>query len=144
MARIHPGQPFLEVKADERAVAGWKPDGAAIAACGACPLTSASSRKHCSDVISSAGRSLADRRTDIAEKAGQNRPGALHQAPVAQQIRASGFEPAGRGCNSYRERHFSRRSPTSRGTELKTRQVRVRISPRVPMEREPDKRTGIP
>ena len=26
---------FMEVKADERAAAGWKPDGAAIAACGA-------------------------------------------------------------------------------------------------------------
>jgi hypothetical protein len=40
---------FMEVKADERAAAGWKPDGAATAACGACPLTSALGRKHCSD-----------------------------------------------------------------------------------------------
>jgi hypothetical protein len=39
----------MEVKADERAAAGWKPDGAATAACGACPLTSALGRKHCSD-----------------------------------------------------------------------------------------------
>jgi len=31
----------LEVKADERAAAGWKPDGPATAGCGACPLTSA-------------------------------------------------------------------------------------------------------
>jgi hypothetical protein len=27
----------LEVKADERAAAGWKPDGSATAGCGACP-----------------------------------------------------------------------------------------------------------
>jgi hypothetical protein len=30
------------------------------------------------------------------------------KAPVAQQNRAAGFEPEGRGCKSYRERHFKK------------------------------------
>ena len=43
----------------------------------------------------------------------------ISYAPVAQQIRAAGFGPVGRGCNSYREHHHI-------------------------LEREPDKRAGIP
>ena len=67
---------------------------------------------------SCAGRSIADRRTDIAEQAGQNRPGAsFQQRSRSSMYRAPRFERGGCRRNSCREHHsLPRRSPTAEAT----------------------------
>ena len=99
----------------DREVDGANPSGAAT-------------HRRAHRAASRAGRSIADRRTDIAEAGGAEPPRrTIFQRSRSSMYRAPRFERGGCRRNSCQEHHFSPCSPTRRGTCFRNRPVRSSI-----------------